>query len=414
MLEVNTVDLLGLDTGRDVGGINLQGCQSVFVVGTRNGLNCSHLEHAVFAGLLLGEDFKSLRRISGSDNTIRNLARDDTGCGDVARSGKSDEIAERGHAVSACKSFVSRDFPIEMRLEPTTSTSIGSSQRRKGLLEVIDSVDLLLRFVELNPNSGASRGNVLERGSSGQAESVLQFLDQRVGVESIEQVDVPGGTTEGWGRSIYGSSHYTDRWLTLERKFALGHESLSRLLVGVGTISKGDALDRASELLLRKVSRCVVFTEVTADGIVVLRRLLKGLESEIASSGLVNASLLPRVQELCVILRVRQDRDASVVLSSSTEESHTADVDLFDGIGQSAVRLGDGLVERVQVAHDNGNGRDSLSFEILLIGRDVASEDTWESSNVSMIPRNCCFAKYLREPPGGESSLVLRAFREPS
>lgn len=174
-------------------------------------------------------------------------------------------------------------------------------------------------------------------------------------------------------------SAYTDRRLTLERKLALGHESLSRLLVGIGTISKGDALNRASELVLGKLSRCVLFTEVTADGIVVLRGLLKRLESEIASSGLVNASLLPGIQELCVILRVRKDRNASVVLSGSTEESHTANVDLLDGVGQGAVGLSDGFVEWVQVAHDNGNGRDCLSFKILLIGWDVSSQNAYKS-----------------------------------
>lgn len=180
------------------------------------------------------------------------------------------------------------------------------------------------------------------------------------------------------GQSVIHKA-YADRRPTLERKLALGHESLSRLLVGIGTISKGGALNRASEFLLGKLSRCVLFTEVTADGIVVLRGLLKRLESKIASCGLANTSLLPGIQELCVILGVRQDRNANMVLSGSTEESHTANVDLLDGVGQGAVGFSDGFVEGVQVAHDDGNGRYCLSFEILLIGRNVSSQNAYKS-----------------------------------
>lgn len=137
------------------------------VLVTRGSLDYSHLKYAVFAALLLGEYFKGLGRISGSDNTVGDLARDDTSSGDVARCRKSDEVTERGHAISTYNAAISYDPAVEMRLEPTASTSVGSSQRRKGLLEVIDSVHLLLRFVELNSNCGTSRGNVLERGRSG-------------------------------------------------------------------------------------------------------------------------------------------------------------------------------------------------------------------------------------------------------
>jgi hypothetical protein len=111
LLEVNTVDLLGFDTGRDVGGLYLQGCPLVLVI--RDSLNYPYLEYAVFAALLLREDFKCFRRISRSDNTVGDLARDDTSSSDVARGRKSDEVTERGHAVSAYNATISYDLPGE-------------------------------------------------------------------------------------------------------------------------------------------------------------------------------------------------------------------------------------------------------------------------------------------------------------
>ena len=73
----------------------------------------------------------------------------------------------------------------------TASASICARKRREGLLEVIDSVNLLLYIVQLDTNGGTCRRNVLERSSRGEVERLGQFLHQRVRVERIEKVDVP-------------------------------------------------------------------------------------------------------------------------------------------------------------------------------------------------------------------------------
>lgn len=64
-----------------------------------------------------------------------------------------------------------------------------------------------------------------------------------------------------------------------------------------------------------------------------------------------------------------------MVFSSSTEKGDTADIDFLDGICDCASGFGDGIGEGVEVADDDGDGRDVLGLEVLLIGRDVACED---------------------------------------
>lgn len=74
LLEVNTVDLLGLNLGGNVVGVDL--------------------EDTIFAGLLLFEDVKRFVGVSGCNHTIGNLTRDDFGSCEVARGGESNEVSE--------------------------------------------------------------------------------------------------------------------------------------------------------------------------------------------------------------------------------------------------------------------------------------------------------------------------------
>ena len=49
-----------------------------------------------------------------------------------------------------------------------------------------------------------------------------------------------------------------------------------------------------------------------------------------------------------------------MVLSCCTKEGYASDVDLLNGISEGAFRLRDGGGKGVQVADDDGNGRDAL------------------------------------------------------
>lgn len=85
----------------------------------------------------------------------------------------------------------------------TSSSSVSTSERGQSLLlvKVLDTKDLSLDLVERQSKGGSSRGNVLE-GRSGRKDvlevggSSGELLDEGVGVESVEVVDVTRGTRE--------------------------------------------------------------------------------------------------------------------------------------------------------------------------------------------------------------------------
>lgn len=152
--------------------------------------------------------------------------------------------------------------------------------------------------------------------------------------------------------------------------------------MGVRTVAEGNALDSSGELILGAVRGRVLLAEVPADGVVVLGGHLKRLQRELAASRLADFAVaaLPRLQELGVIARIGEDADALVVLGRGAEESDTADVDFLDRVCERAVWLGDGLSEGVEVADDDGNGRDGLRFQVLLVGGDRTSKDALNRS----------------------------------
>jgi hypothetical protein len=89
---------------------------------------------------------------------------------------------------------------------------------------------------------------------------------------------------------------------------------------------------------------------------------------------------LPLSEELIVVLGVAKDGNTVVVLSGGTEKGDTSDVDLLDGLSDGGRgNAGDSLVEGVEVADNDVDGGNALGLEVLLVGGDVAGEDTCES-----------------------------------
>ncbi len=61
-----------------------------------------------------------------------------------------------------------------------------------------------------------------------------------------------------------------------------------------------------------------------------------------------------------VVGRIDDHRHVAVVLGGRAQHGRAADVDVLDGIGQRAFILGDGLLERIQVHHQQVDGRDAV------------------------------------------------------
>jgi hypothetical protein len=64
-----------------------------------------------------------------------------------------------------------------------------------------------------------------------------------------------------------------------------------------------------------------------------------------------------------------------VVLGRGAQQGDATDVDFLDGVCEGATWSRDGRFERVQVTDDDGNRRDGLRGEVLLIGGDVSREN---------------------------------------
>jgi len=146
--------------------------------------------------------------------------------------------------------------------------------------------------------------------------------------------------------------------------------------VRVCAVSQCQSLGRASALL----TVCgigVLLAEVPADGLVVPRGHLERLEREPAPErgSHVAVALRPRLHKISVIRGIGEHRDALMVFGRGAQQCDAADVDLLDGVCEGASWSRDGRRERIQVADDDGDGRDGLRCEVLLIGGDVACED---------------------------------------
>lgn len=164
---------------------------------------------------------------------------------------------------------------------------------------------------------------------------------------------------------------------TLEGQLSLSDICLRRLLVRVRSIPQSHPLHLSDELLRGQLRARVLLPEVPADRVIVLCGHLERLQRELAAKRLpdVALALAPRLEELRIVGGVGEHGNACMVLRGGTEERHTADVDLLDGVGERAVGLGDSRGEGVEIAGDDGDGRDRLRFEIRFVRRNGASED---------------------------------------
>jgi hypothetical protein len=162
---------------------------------------------------------------------------------------------------------------------------------------------------------------MFERGSGGKIQSLLQLLHERPRVEGVKQVDVTGRASEDLKGELSGLD-----------------KSLRRLLVRVGTVTQGELLDTVAG---------VPFAEELGDGGIIVGSVLKSLQGVEFPCGLRYMILLEFLQKAGVVLGVGEDGNAGVVLRSGAEEGDTTDIDLFDGLGDGNVDLGDGILEGI-------------------------------------------------------------------
>mmetsp|Transcript_21658 Transcript_21658/g.71662 ORF Transcript_21658/g.71662 Transcript_21658/m.71662 type:complete len:333 (-) Transcript_21658:612-1610(-) len=196
------------------------------------------LEHDEAARLLLREDGEGLGSVTGGDDAVRDFRLEVVRRLLVHNVRQSRPVAEGAHGVSVA------------------STEVGERSRR----EIVRSlVCLLLHVGEGHGDSSSCRGDVLEGGSSWEAEGLARFLDQSPGVEGIEEVDVSRLAVEDLeGKS--SARHAVD----------VGGElmGVASVLQGEGEVVRPRHHSRSLLVLLRKPSgdSCVVGCRVSIRG----------------------------------------------------------------------------------------------------------------------------------------------------
>ena len=124
LFEGDAIDLLVLDGGRAIVGINA--------------------EHDVGALAFLAEDGERLVRVSRCDDTVAHFALDEKGGCLVAGITEGDEVAVRRHAVG------------------TAGAGIGGGDGREGFSDIVDEVNLAECIAQWQAHGGAGGRNVLE------------------------------------------------------------------------------------------------------------------------------------------------------------------------------------------------------------------------------------------------------------
>ena len=163
-------------------------------------INGNHIIAALALGL---QNSQGLLSIAGSDNTIRNLRRDQLGGQFVADIRQSYPVAKGAETVC------------------TTGADIGTGQRVLiQAFHIFYKASLLQLQRQGLAYSGTGGRNMLKGSGTSHAGSFLQFLDQLPGVQGIHKVDIAGTAIQN------GDGQFA----------AIMHIQLSRLLIGVAAI----------------------------------------------------------------------------------------------------------------------------------------------------------------------------------
>ena len=93
----------------------------------------------------------------------------------------------------------------------------------------------------------------------------------------------------------------------------------------------------------------------------------EGLGGQHATLGRSEAPLVKGVLQVLVLCRGGEDGHAGMVLGGSPHHGRPADVDLLDAVVETGSR-GNGLGERVQVAHDEVEGLHTEFGELVAVG----------------------------------------------
>ena len=323
----------------------------IAAIGQRTGGEDAAIFPAVFEHLECGV---VVRR--GDDNFEKALAADDgLGGGDVHFAVERDDAAaERG---------------------ADGVTGIGEGQRRRSGCRRQRQPQ---GSVVLDDRCAGSRSN--SRGTSSMAAIGVEDVDvgERLAVELHGRGDGAMGDAasgEGVERARLMRVFAVPQVLDLaEPRGECGKQAVDFGRIPAGLIA---LIDFFARRLRRK--RIDVFSKINPGEVGINRGVILGGAGE-GPHRQIEAETVGRLafvaaevfENLVVLHGIGDDRDGAVILGGGADHRRTADVDIFDGIFEGAVRLGDGLLEGVEIHAEEVDSADVMGLHGARMVRIVA------------------------------------------
>jgi hypothetical protein len=117
--------------------------------------------------------------------------------------------------------------------------------------------------------------------------------------------------------------------------------------------------------------------QVVADRAVVGGGVGEGLQRQhLAGLNRYKAVLMEVAQDQLVIVRIAHHGDPGVVFRRGPDQGHPADVDVFDRVGEGDIRLGDRLLEGIQVDNHQVDHRRAHPGQVGPVRISVSGQNT--------------------------------------
>ena len=141
-----------------------------------------------------------------------------------------------------------------------------------------------------------------------------------------------------------------------------------RGLVGVLAVAEillfGELAVEGAGKALRGIRPAGAGAEIVGDHAVIARAVLEGGGGEFEARGFIDGpgAGFERRGDAPVIIGIDHHGDEAVVLRRRPQQGRPADVDIFDGLGEFAIRAAHSLFKRIEIHHHEVDGRDAVLF----------------------------------------------------
>ena len=191
---------------------------------------------------------------------------------------------------------------------------------------------------------------------AGRLDEALHAFQRGVGVGDVVERQFLALQLHGGGDAGFALLRFDVERRALVRVLAVAHFLRLDELAVEGTREGATAFGGQS------ARRLVDGAQVVGDHAVVGSGVFEGLQRQVETLGVAQAAGLEGGDDVGVVAGVDHDGDVLMVLRRAADHGRAADVDVLDGVGQVAIRLGHGGFEGIEVDRDQVDRLDAVLF----------------------------------------------------